>query len=539
MPASRSSDRGLVPNHHRQSDHGRCDGPAGAIATLHLLSIPSAHYRLQAAHFRHNVTTLPIGSWRGTGTMRGRSGQHCEDVRQSAPASALPSCLPIARTALIRATVCRPARALSATASRCRRAGAFTESARPMWSAGRTYVPQDNPHYQAEGLASWYGDDFHGRMTANGEVFDLNSISAAHPTLPLPSYVRVTNLSNGRSIIVRVNDRGPYHGDRIIDVSVRTAHLLGFHTSGTAWVRVEYVGRAPIEGSDDRILAATLRQDEPAPAPGSVRLARRPASRRPQRRRPIGAIARYASATADDAGRRAAAGPSATCLCRRADRQGRHRPIPQRPRALLILARSAAIRDRRRGFASYCAREAAVSIGSAHADGPWKLFGGRSGAGLAGACRLGVARRGGRGLGRRDLCRRSRRLEHDLQEGRQLPDRGASGAAARSRQRQRAVREERRSAGRPGEPRQAHDARIRVQRDQAGPHQARRRIHDQRERLAQGRGAFARLHHVCRHPQPRESSTTSSTASSSTPPTTPASRSPRRWPATRRNSAPC
>jgi rare lipoprotein A len=83
----------------------------------------------------------------------------------------------------------------------------------------------------------------------------------------------VTNLSNGHSLIVRVNDRGPYHGDRIIDVSKSAAHLLGFHASGTAWVRVEYVGRAPLEGSDDRILAATLRQDEPAPTPGSVKLA--------------------------------------------------------------------------------------------------------------------------------------------------------------------------------------------------------------------------------------------------------------------------
>ncbi len=143
----------------------------------------------------------------------------------------------------------------------------------PYTVAGRTYIPEYNPHYQATGLASWYGEDFHGRRTANGEVFDLNSISAAHPTMPLPSYARVTNLSNGHSLIVRVNDRGPYHGDRIIDVSKSAAHLLGFHASGTAWVRVEYVGRAPLEGSDDRILAATLRQDEPAPAPGSIKLA--------------------------------------------------------------------------------------------------------------------------------------------------------------------------------------------------------------------------------------------------------------------------
>jgi len=146
----------------------------------------------------------------------------------------------------------------------------------PYMVAGKLYVPADNQHYRATGLASWYGEDFHGRLTANGEIFDLNGITAAHPTLPLPSYVRVTNLSNGRSLIVRVNDRGPYRGNRIIDLSMRAARLLGFRNSGTAWVQVEYVGRAPIEGSDDRILAATLRQDEPAPLPDTVKLAATP-----------------------------------------------------------------------------------------------------------------------------------------------------------------------------------------------------------------------------------------------------------------------
>lgn len=168
----------------------------------------------------------------------------------------------------------------------------------PYVVAGRVYVPEDNPRYQATGLASWYGDDFHGRLTANGEVFDLNGISAAHPTLPLPSYARVTNLSNGRSIIVRVNDRGPYHGDRIIDVSTRAANLLDFHSRGTAWVRVDYVGRAPIEGSDDRILAATLRQDEPAPPPNTIRLAATPLV--PAAWTPPGRNPRYASASTND-----------------------------------------------------------------------------------------------------------------------------------------------------------------------------------------------------------------------------------------------
>jgi rare lipoprotein A len=163
--------------------------------------------------------------------------------------------------------------------------------------AGRVYFPEENPHYRAEGLASWYGDDFHGRETANGEIFDLNGLSAAHPTLPLPSYVRVTNLSNGRSVIVRVNDRGPYKGDRIIDVSVKTAKLLGFLERGTASVRVEYVGRAPLGGSDDRVLEATYRQNEPAPPPGSVKLAAAPIV--PAAYRQL-AGTRLTSASADD-----------------------------------------------------------------------------------------------------------------------------------------------------------------------------------------------------------------------------------------------
>jgi len=130
---------------------------------------------------------------------------------------------------------------------------------KPYQVAGRTYIPEEDPGYKAEGLASWYGDDFHGRYTANGEIFDKESISAAHPTMPLPSYARVTNLRNHKSIIVRVNDRGPYVGNRVIDLSVKTAKLLEFYGQGVAKVKVEYVGRAPLAGSDDRKLVATLR----------------------------------------------------------------------------------------------------------------------------------------------------------------------------------------------------------------------------------------------------------------------------------------
>jgi rare lipoprotein A len=144
---------------------------------------------------------------------------------------------------------------------------------KPYLVAGRMYVPEENRRYRAEGLASWYGQDFHGRLTANGEIYDMEAISAAHPTLPMPSYVRVTNMANHRSLIVRVNDRGPYHANREIDVSQRAAQLLDFHRKGVARVRVEYVAPAPLDGSDDRRLMATLREGAPAPAPSGVMVA--------------------------------------------------------------------------------------------------------------------------------------------------------------------------------------------------------------------------------------------------------------------------
>ena len=132
---------------------------------------------------------------------------------------------------------------------------------RPYTVAGHRYYPSENPSYSAVGMASWYGAAFHGRRTANGEVYDMASLSAAHPTMPLPSYARVTNQSNGYSVIVRVNDRGPYHGGRVMDVSSRVADILDMKAMGTARVKVEYVGPAPIEGSDNSQLLASLRTD--------------------------------------------------------------------------------------------------------------------------------------------------------------------------------------------------------------------------------------------------------------------------------------
>ena len=131
----------------------------------------------------------------------------------------------------------------------------------PYTVAGHRYYPAENPSYTATGMASWYGAAFHGRRTANGEVYDMASLSAAHPTMPLPSYARVTNLGNGYSVIVRVNDRGPYHAGRVMDVSSRVADVLDMKGMGTAKVKVDYVGPAPMEGSDDLQLLASLRTD--------------------------------------------------------------------------------------------------------------------------------------------------------------------------------------------------------------------------------------------------------------------------------------
>ena len=120
----------------------------------------------------------------------------------------------------------------------------------PYQVSGIWYRPREDPGYDQVGQASWYGELFHGRRTANGEIYDMERLSAAHPTLPLPVYAQVTNLSNGRSIVVRVNDRGPYASDRIIDLSRRSAELLDFRGNGTAQVRVKYLARAPMNGDD-------------------------------------------------------------------------------------------------------------------------------------------------------------------------------------------------------------------------------------------------------------------------------------------------
>jgi rare lipoprotein A len=124
-------------------------------------------------------------------------------------------------------------------------------TARPYTVFGRTYAPmaQLGP-YQERGTASWYGKRYHGQATASGEIYDMYAMTAAHPTLPIPSYARVTNLRTGKAVVVRINDRGPFHGDRVIDLSYTAAYKLGMIGSGSDLVEVQSIvpGEAPATG---------------------------------------------------------------------------------------------------------------------------------------------------------------------------------------------------------------------------------------------------------------------------------------------------
>ena len=150
-------------------------------------------------------------------------------------------------------------------------------TARPSYKVGQPYqikgvwyYPREEPDYDATGIASWYGTDFHGKATANGETYDMNALSAAHQTLPMPSSVRVTNLENGRTLVLRVNDRGPFVHGRIIDVSRRASQLLGFHKQGTAKVRVavlqsggkRFIADKPTTTEEEKKLVSAVPRDD-------------------------------------------------------------------------------------------------------------------------------------------------------------------------------------------------------------------------------------------------------------------------------------
>lgn len=145
------------------------------------------------------------------------------------------------------------------TSLKVRKGGGRRQVGKPYKIKGKWYTPKEEPGYDRKGQASWYGPNFHGRLTANGEIYDQFALSGAHPTFPLPSYARVTNRKNGKSVVVRVNDRGPYHEGRVIDLSARAAELLNYQHAGVAQVRVQYIGPAPLHGLDNDYLVASFR----------------------------------------------------------------------------------------------------------------------------------------------------------------------------------------------------------------------------------------------------------------------------------------
>lgn len=148
---------------------------------------------------------------------------------------------------------------------------------KPYQINGVWYYPEDDRSYDKTGIASWYGPGFHGKYTANGEVYDQDDLTAAHKTLPMPSFVEVTNLENGRKMILRINDRGPFVSDRIIDLSRRSAQLLDVHKKGTARVRVRrvfpndapvsYAKAAPPVAAPSVAAPLAVAQTTPIPAP--------------------------------------------------------------------------------------------------------------------------------------------------------------------------------------------------------------------------------------------------------------------------------
>jgi len=148
----------------------------------------------------------------------------------------------------------------------------------PYKVAGHRFRPREQPNYDVTGTASWYGEAFNHRMTSNGEWFNMNDLTAAHPTLPLPSYVKVTNLDNGRELIVRVNDRGPFVGPRIIDMSKRSAELLGYKEKGKTRVRVQYIGAAPLNDQGNHLAAMNRELQQGTPLMAMIAAANRDAT---------------------------------------------------------------------------------------------------------------------------------------------------------------------------------------------------------------------------------------------------------------------
>jgi rare lipoprotein A len=139
-------------------------------------------------------------------------------------------------------------------------------TSRPYVVMGRSYTPMTSlDPYKARGIATWYGRRYHGKQTSSGEIYDMYGMTAAHTTLPIPSYARVTHLANGRSVVVRINDRGPFVGDRLIDLSYAAAHRIGMLGGGSAMVEVETI----IPGAAEPVVAAAPPAAKPEPEPAA------------------------------------------------------------------------------------------------------------------------------------------------------------------------------------------------------------------------------------------------------------------------------
>lgn len=220
----------------------------------------------------------------GARAVSGRSGPAPIDLRGAAPMTAPAGA--VGRAFDARAVAAEteaedqaPAAPPGAPAATSQGAQPWLERERvgaPYQVNGRTYVPTPEPGYAQVGKASWYGAAFEGKRTANGEIYRADMMTAAHPTLPIPSLVQVTNLENGREVILRVNDRGPFARGRLLDVSRRAAQVLGFEAQGSARVHVRYLGPAPkrVSAADaaqatDQGIPEDMEAEAPAPAPAA------------------------------------------------------------------------------------------------------------------------------------------------------------------------------------------------------------------------------------------------------------------------------
>lgn len=246
---------------------GASDTRDVGFRTLVISALVAAVFVAGGAHPSHAQTAAPIvfakaGSVSAPTRRVEFATADTIDLRPAATRTSFGPSVPTARI--------EPSNGLASVAASEPVAYAQPYAGPPYQVEGKWYVPTYEPNYDEIGIASWYGPTFHGKASASGEVFDENAMTAAHPTLPIPSLVRVTNLENGRSVVVRLNDRGPFVDDRIIDLSRAAGKALDMHGKGTARVRVQYVGPAPAERNPAPVQQVEVRQVVPTPVKFSM-----------------------------------------------------------------------------------------------------------------------------------------------------------------------------------------------------------------------------------------------------------------------------